>query len=64
MTTIKIDGMKCQHCVGATRKALEGLDGVGNVHVDLDRGEATYEGDVPLDEIKKAISGIGFEVAE
>lgn len=64
MTTIKISGMKCQHCVGATLKALEELDGVANVNVDLDKGEASYDGDIALDEVKKAIAGIGFELAE
>lgn len=64
MTTIKIKGMKCQHCVGATRKAIEGLNGVDNVTVDLDKGEATYDGNVALDVVKKAIAGIGFEVVE
>ena len=64
MTTIKINGMKCQHCVGATRKALEGLSGVGNVSIDLEKGEATFEGDVTLEVVKKAIAGIGFEVVE
>lgn len=64
MTTIKINGMKCQHCVSSTRKALEGLDGVDNVNVDLAKGEATFDGDVALDEIKKAIAGIGFEAVE
>ena len=64
MATVKINGMRCQHCVGATRKALEELDGVSNVQVDLDKGEASYEGDVAPETIKAAIAKIGFEVAE
>ena len=64
MRTVKIKGMRCQHCVGSTRKALEELDGVTNVKINLDKGEATFDGDVPLERVKDAISKIGFEVVD
>jgi len=64
MTTVKIKGMRCQHCVGSARKALEELEGVSDVQVDLDKGEASFEGNVPLEKVRKAIAGIGFEVVE
>ena len=64
MTTIKIKGMSCQHCVASTTKAMEEVAGVSNVEVDLNRGEARYEGDVDLKTIKEAIEKIGFEVVE
>ena len=64
MTTVKIRGMKCQHCVQATTKALEEVDGVSNVRVDLDKDQATFEGDVSPDVIKEAIAKIGFEVVD
>ena len=62
--TVKINGMRCQHCVNATRKALEELDGVSNVSIDLDKGEATFEGDVSLEVVKESIAKIGFEVVD
>lgn len=62
MTTVKINGMRCQHCVGSTKQALEAIPGVSNVSIDLDKGEATFEGDVSLETIKTAIAQIGFEV--
>ena len=62
MNTIKVKGMSCQHCVASTTKALQELDGISNVVVDLEKGEAHYEGDVELEAIKAAISKIGFEV--
>ena len=62
MTTVKIKGMSCQHCVASTTKALEGVAGVSNVQVDLDKGEARYEGNVDSKTIKEAIEKIGFEV--
>lgn len=63
MATIKINGMKCQHCVSSVTKALEAIDGVSNVSVDLDNGEASYaaDADVSPDQIRAAIRKIGFE---
>ena len=40
---IKIKGMSCQHCVMTVKKALEEIDGIANVAVDLATGEATFE---------------------
>jgi copper chaperone len=62
MPTVKINGMKCQHCVGSTRKALEELEGVSNVQVDLEKGEASFDGDVDLETVKDAVAKTGFEV--
>jgi len=62
--TVKIRGMRCQHCVKATTKALAEIDGVENVRVDLEKEEATFDGQVPLDVVKKAIAKIGFEVVD
>ena len=46
MTTIKIRGMSCQHCVMAVTKALGGIDGIKDVRVDLEKGEADlYRGE-------------------
>ncbi len=42
---IKVNGMTCEHCVMAVRKALERTPGVERViEVSLDRGEALVEG--------------------
>jgi copper chaperone CopZ len=62
MNTIKIKGMSCQHCVASTTKALQDIEGVSNVAVDLEKGEAHYEGDILPETIKAAIAKIGFEV--
>ena len=62
MATVKIKGMSCQHCVAATTKALSALPGISNVQVDLQKGEASYEGSVDAETVKAAIQKIGFEV--
>ena len=62
MATVKIKGMSCQHCVASTKEALEKLPGVTDVTVDLDKGEAHFNGNADPKVIKDAISKIGFEV--
>lgn len=64
MSTVKIKGMSCGHCVASVTKALEAIEGVTNVKVDLATGEATYDEGQPVDisRIRAAISAIGFEV--
>jgi copper chaperone CopZ len=63
MSTIKIKGMRCGHCVGSVTKALEAIEGVSNVKVDLAKGEAVYDESTPVKivTIKAAIDAIGFE---
>jgi copper chaperone len=63
MATVKIKGMRCGHCVASVTKALSGIDGIKNVQVSLEKGEATFDEAKPVDQakIKNAISDIGFE---
>ena len=64
MPTIKITGMRCGHCSGAVTDALKGIEGIENVVVDLEKGEATYDELKPVskEDIAKAVTAIGFEV--
>lgn len=64
MKTVKIKGMSCQHCVRAVTKALGEIDGVKDVQVDLDKGEATYEEVKPiaLELLQERIKKAGFEL--
>lgn len=65
MESLKIKGMSCKHCVGSVKKALENISGLSEVNVDLDKGEATFKNDsMPREEIRAAISKIGFEPGE
>ena len=63
MTSIKIKGMTCQHCVASVTKALEEINGVSNVKVVLEKGTATFNKDHPVTDevIRQAIKDIGFE---
>ncbi len=62
MTTISIKGMSCQHCVASVKKALKKIQEISNVEVNLDKAEASYDGDVNAEVVKKRIAQIGFEV--
>ena len=64
MTTIKVEGMKCQHCVGNIKKALEELGGLSNVSVDLEKGEVSFDGEAAMGDIKAAVAAKGFSVVE
>jgi len=66
MTIIKVKGMSCQHCVASVTKALSEIEGITDVQVNLEKGEATFnqQSPVPMDIIKNAIIKIGFEVVE
>lgn len=65
MATIKIMGMSCQHCVMAVTKALTGIDGITNVKVSLEKGEASFDEAKPVDMsvIRERIRKAGFDVA-
>ncbi|MDH5297547.1 MAG: cation transporter [Desulfobulbaceae bacterium] len=64
MPTVKIKGMRCNHCVGSVTTALAAIDGISNVSVNLDKGEATYDETKPVGTqvIKDAIATIGFDI--
>lgn len=43
MQKIKISCMSCEHCVMAATRALESIDEIEDVKIDLKKGEATFE---------------------
>jgi copper chaperone len=64
MKTVKIKGMSCQHCVKAVKKALEEIDGISDVTIDLAKGEAAFQEASPIDEVflKEKIQKAGYEL--
>jgi copper ion binding protein len=64
MTILKVKGMSCQHCVMSVTKALNQLNGVQNVQVDLEKGEVRFDNvkGVAAEQIAKAIVDAGYEV--
>ncbi len=64
MRTLRVKGMSCQHCVKTVKKALEEIDGITNVAVDLESGEATFEETRPVDNelVRDKIRKAGYEL--
>lgn len=63
-TVIKVGGMSCEHCRTAVRKALSALEGVKEVDVRLERGEAVVKhepGRPTVEAMKRAIREAGYE---
>lgn len=57
--------MSCQHCVMAVTKALNAIDGIENVQVDLKTATASYDETRPVDMalIKDVVKKTGYDVA-
>lgn len=64
MKTITVEGMSCQHCVMAVTKALNGIEGITDVKVDLASGRVTFEETkaVAQETIATAIKKAGYDV--
>jgi copper chaperone len=64
MASIKIKGMSCNHCVMRVTNALKGIEGIRDVKVDLQSGEATFDEEKPVDRkvIAERVRKAGYEV--
>ena len=62
--TLKIEGMMCQHCVAHVTKALQAVDGVSSVEVNLKKKTAVVEllEEVSSELLTAAITEAGYEV--
>ena len=60
--TIKIEGMMCMHCVKHVDKALNAVEGVTAVAVNLEAKNAVVEGTMTDEALTAAIVDAGYEV--
>lgn len=66
-TTLKVQGMSCEHCVKAVEGSVGKLNGVESVKVNLNAGSVDIKFNsvlVTLDEIKETIDDQGYDVLE
>ncbi len=62
-TTLRIDGMSCQHCVMRVKKAIGLLPGVTESLVDIGTAKITYdESRLGEHDLKKAVEEAGYKV--
>ena len=66
MKKIEIEGMQCNHCKMTVEKALNSIEGVNNVKVDLEKKNAVIEFEKEIDnnKIKEVIEEAGFVVKD
>jgi copper ion binding protein len=64
-STLKIQGMTCNHCVMRVAKALKALPGVQDARVELQTGEAviTYDdAKITPEKLSVAVVDAGYKV--
>ncbi len=61
---LNIKGMHCQNCVKRATQALEELDGVESVRVDLEKEMANvdFSGEINEAEIREALKAVDLEL--
>jgi len=59
---IKIEGMKCEHCANSVKNALEKIDNVKSVKVNLKSNEAviSYNKNIDINIVKEKINELGY----
>lgn len=63
--TLEVKGMSCQHCVKAVKGALEGVSGVSNAEVDLEKGTAVVSGEeIEVPELVSAVEIEGYSASQ
>jgi copper chaperone len=61
---IKVEGMSCMHCQMRVKKAVEAVEGVQRVDVNLQTKQVVVdyeEGKANLEKVKAAIREAGYE---
>lgn len=59
-TTLKIEGMTCDHCVHAVEQALSSVPGVQKAEVSLAQNQAIVQSEGPLD-LNSAVKAVEEE---
>ncbi len=61
-TTIKVEGMSCQHCVARVKKAISALKGIKESDVQIGLVKVTFdEKEIKKEDIAKAITDAGYK---
>lgn len=55
-----VQNMKCMGCVSAVKAAVEPLEGVASVEVDLEDGTATVDGEFDAAQVAQVITDAGY----
>ncbi len=61
MIKLKITGMTCNHCVQNASRALEGVQGVETVELQLEPGSASITGTADTAQLIAAVKEAGYD---
>ncbi|QGZ61847.1 heavy-metal-associated domain-containing protein [Paraburkholderia acidisoli] len=62
MIQFNVEGMSCQHCVGAVTRAIHEQDAQAKVEIDLAAGRVKVESTQSAEALKHAIDEAGYTV--
>lgn len=62
MIQFNVEGMTCQHCVGAVTRAIQEHDAAAKVEIDLATGRVSVESNQSVDVLKAAIDEAGYTI--
>lgn len=64
--TISVDGMSCEHCANKVKNALESLNGISKVRVNLNKKEVViyYKDNIDFEKIETTINNLGYKFGE
>ncbi|WP_421043470.1 heavy-metal-associated domain-containing protein [Paraburkholderia sp. A1RI-2L] len=62
MIQFNVEGMSCQHCVGAVTRAIHEHDAAAKVEIDLATGRVSIESKQSAEVLKAAIDEAGYTV--
>jgi copper chaperone CopZ len=60
--TYTVAGMTCNGCVNKVTRAVEAIDGVEDLDVDVSTGALEVVGDVDASAVEAAINEIGYQL--
>lgn len=59
---LQIEGMTCQHCVAAVNRALDGIDGITDLIVEIGRAKFKIPEEFDLGPVIESIEDLGYSV--
>jgi len=62
MIEFNVEGMSCQHCVGAVTRAIQEHDAAAKVTIDLASGRVSVESSQSTEALTAAIDDAGYTV--
>ena len=64
VTTARVEGMTCQHCVRAVFTALAAVEGISRADVSMGTIAVEHDGRVTLEQLRTAVAVAGYVVAD